>query len=140
MECKRGTGTFQWNTGAWFGSQVGSTCWMLVCGLWFLGESRLLAGILLLGYFAAANLVGTSMWANRDRLDPYQAIQILLVVFFVFTPVALATADCLGLLARLDQRVKNPRFLYLLLLLFPVLMIMFHFKNRPRSSRRTDGL
>jgi hypothetical protein len=112
---------------------------MLACGLCFLGESHLLAGVLLLVYFAAANLVGTAMWAKRDRLDPYQAIQILLVVVFVFTAAALAAADCLGLLGRLDERVKNPRFLYLLLLLFPALMIMFHFTNRPGASQREDG-
>jgi hypothetical protein len=112
---------------------------MLTCGLWFLAESRLLAGVLLLVYFAATNLIGTAMWAERDRLDPYQAIQILLVAVFVFTTVSLASADCLGVLGRLDQRVKNPRFLYLLLLLFPALMIMFHFINKARSSLSEDG-
>jgi hypothetical protein len=132
MECRRGTGRFQWSTGGWFGAQVGSTCWMLACGLWFLGESRLF-GALLLGCFAVANLVGTGIWAKRDKVDPYQAIQILLAVVLVFTTAAMVSADRLGLLGKLDQRVKNPRLLYLLLLLFPALMIMFRFQNRPKS-------
>jgi len=40
MESRRGTGRFQWNTGAWFGSQAGCTCWMLFVGMSFLGKRQ----------------------------------------------------------------------------------------------------
>ncbi|MFC1597891.1 hypothetical protein ACFL5Q_08195 [Planctomycetota bacterium] len=43
MGCKRGTGGFQWKARARSGVQVASTCWMLACGLWLLGESPLSA-------------------------------------------------------------------------------------------------
>jgi hypothetical protein len=102
-------------------------------------ESQLLAGLMLLACFAMPNIVGTIMWARRDRVAPYPAIQILVVVVFIFTAVALVSTDCLDVPGRLDPRVKDPKFVYLLLLLFPALMIMFHFINRPRSSRSEDG-
>ena len=134
MECKRGTGRFQWSTGGWFGAQVGSTCWMLACGLWLLVEARPLAGALLLGCFAAANALGTYLWAKRDRLDPYKAIQSLIGLIFCLTTAALGPMSYCGLLGRLDERLENPKSLFLILLLFPAMMIWFHFLNGPRTS------
>ena len=90
-------------------------------------------GTLLLGYFAAANVIGATIWAKRDRVDPYRAIQILLVVVFVFTALALVSVDYLGFLRKLDERVENPRSLYLLLLLFPALFIAFRLRNGQKS-------
>ena len=107
---------------------------MITCGLWFLVESRLAAGILLVGCFAIANLIGMFLWTKRDRIDPYQAIQVLVIAIFVFTATALVSMDCLGLLGRLDQRVQNPRLLYLLLM-FPAIMLMFHFRNRAKPLK-----
>ena len=129
MECRAGTGRFQWNTGGWFGSQLGSTCWMLLCGLLFLIDSEILAGLLMLACFAVPNIVGTAVWARRGRIAPYPAVQLLLVVLFISTAAALVLTDCLGLLGRLDPRFEDPRILYLLLLLFPALMLVFHLRN-----------
>ncbi len=136
MQCKRGTGGFQWSTGGWFGAQVGSTCWLLVAAIALLGQTPLLAA-LLLGCFVLANLVGTIIWMNRGKVDPYRAIQVLLLVIFAFTTIAMVSADWLGFLGELNQRVKNPRLLYLVLLMFPALMTMFHFQNRMKS-RETE--
>jgi len=44
--------------------------------------------------------------------------------------VAMVAMDYLGFLGEFDQRVKNPRLLYLLLLLFPALMARSHFLNK----------
>ncbi len=136
MRCKRGTGRFQWNTGGWFGAQVGSTCWLFVAAISSLSQAPLLAA-LLFGCFVSANLVGTIIWMNRGKLDPYRAIQVLLLVIFAFTTIATVSADWLGFLGEIDQRVKNPRLLYLVLLMFPALMTMFHLQNRVKS-RETE--
>ena len=135
-QCKRGTGRFQWSTGGWFGAQVGSTCWLFVAAISFLSQTPRLAA-LLLGCFASANLVGTIMWMNRGKVDPYRASQALLLVIFAFTTIAMVSADWLGFLGALDQRVEIPRLLYLVLLIFPALMTMFHFQNRMKS-RETE--
>ena len=47
MQCKRGTGRFQWNTGGWFGAQVGSTCWLFFAAISFLSQTPRLAALLL---------------------------------------------------------------------------------------------
>ena len=133
MQSKRGTGRFQWNTGGWFGAQVGSTCWLFIGAIVFLSQTPPLAA-LLLGCFVLANLVGTIIWLNRGTVDPYRAIQVLALVIFAFTAIAMASADWLGFLGELDQRVKNPRRLYLVLLMFPAMMTMFHLQNRVRSK------
>lgn len=138
-EPRRGTGRFQWNAGGWFGSQVGSTCWLFFVGILHLGKSYLFAG-LLLACFVLANAIGTIIWMNRDRVDPYRAIQILLLDVLAFTTLAMVGSDCLGFLGELDPRVANPRRLYLVLLLFPTLMVYFHFMNGPESrNAETDS-
>jgi hypothetical protein len=133
MQCRRGTGRFQWNTGGWFGAQVGSTCWLFFAAISFLSQSPALAA-LFLSCFVVANLVGAIIWINRARVDPYRAMQLLVLVIFAFTTIAMVSADCLGLLRELDQRVRNPRLLYLVLLIFPALMMMFHFRNKVKSN------
>jgi len=77
------------------------------------------------------------MWMNRGKLDPYRALQVLLLVIFAFTTIAIVSADWLGFLGELGQRVENPRLLYFVLLMFPVLMTMFHLQNRV-ESRETE--
>ena len=138
MQCKRGTGGFQWNTGAWFGTQVGGTCWLFFGTILFLSQTLLLAA-LWLGCFVMPNFVGTIIWMNRGRVDPYRALQALILVLSAFTTVALVSTDWLGFLSELDQRVKNPRRLYLLLLMYPAVMALFHFQNRVKwKETETD--
>lgn len=133
MQCKRGAGRFQWNGGGWFGGQVGSTCWLLLAGVAFFGQAPALAA-LLFGCFALANLVGTIIWRNRDKIDPYRGIQALIGVLFVFAAIALVCMDYYGLLAGLDDRFENARVWYLVLLMYPGLMTMFHFQNRAKAA------
>ena len=136
MQCKRGTGGFQWSTGGWFGAQVGSTCWLFFGAISFLSQTALLAAVWF-GCLVLANLVGTVIWMNRGKVDPYGALQVLLLVIFALTTIAMVSADWLGFLGELGQRVEHPRLLYFVLLMFPALMTMFHFQNRVKS-RETE--
>jgi hypothetical protein len=90
-----GTGCVQWSTGGWFGSQLGSTAWMLVGAAWMALRAPGIAAIWL-ACFVLANMVGTWMWRRRDHLPPYPAIQFLLVVVGVFSLLALVSFDLLG--------------------------------------------
>jgi len=106
-EPMKGPGCFQWNTGAWFGSQLGSTCWMLVGGALYAFCAPLI-GVTFLICFAVANAIGTSLWLRRDRLRPYPAIQILLLVIAMSGLVALVTFDVLRPAnVRLDLTSEN---------------------------------
>lgn len=63
MEAKEpllGPGCFQWNTGGWFGSQLGSTAWMLVGAVVLIPHAAEVAGVWL-SCFAVANAIGSWM-------------------------------------------------------------------------------
>jgi hypothetical protein len=89
-----GPGRFQWNSGGWFGSQVGSTAWMLVGAVMFAIKAPWIAAAFSL-CFAVANVVGTALWSRRDRLRPYAAMQLLILVIGVSGMVAIASVDML---------------------------------------------
>ena len=130
MQCKRGSGVFQWNKKGWFGGQIGSTCWLLFS---VFRLDSWLASIILITCFLASNLVGTVLWMNRDRLDPYKAIQVLLAETFLFAAIAMISMDCIGVLKDLDPRINNPSSVYLLLLIFPALAVLLHLRSKTKQ-------
>src|ERR1035437_8974429 len=84
--CK-GTGQFQWNTGGWFGAQMGSTAYLVCLGTAY-SVRALVPGIAIVLCGLLPNVIGFRMWKQRDRLLPYPAIQRLLLVIFAFTAIA----------------------------------------------------
>ena len=64
----------RWDLGAWFGSQIGSTLWMLLAGLILLARAPLAAGVVLT-CFALVNAIGTALWHARERLRAHPAMQ-----------------------------------------------------------------
>ena len=136
MQPRTGPGQFQWNAGGWFGSQLGGTAWMLVAGLMFIPQSLVSAGVLM-ACFAIANAVACRMWLRRDRLAPYPSIQWLIVVMGVVAAIAFVTVDRSGPLMYLDLEPSPfPKTLYWYLLIFPAMMLMFHFIEREGRKRR----
>jgi len=72
----QGTGGFQWNTGGWFGGQIGSTLWLFIVAYETLPKSASAAAWL--AFCAAApNILGCLLWQKRDRLRPYPAFSVL---------------------------------------------------------------
>ena len=71
-----GPGNFQWNTGGWFGAQLGSTAWMLLAAAWMAPLAPAVAAVGLL-CFVLPNALGTWLWRRRDRMAPHPAIQVL---------------------------------------------------------------
>jgi hypothetical protein len=127
---RTGSGQFQWNGGGWFGSQIGGTLWMLIIGFTMLGKLPAFAWMAI-GLALGVNGLGFWLWSHRHRLAPYPCIQTLVATVALATLILLVVFDGTGHLADLDTRFRsNPRGLYLILLMFPVLMGMFHFQNR----------
>jgi hypothetical protein len=69
---------FRWNAGAWFGSQLGGTLWLLV-GAGVLLTWPPLASSVWAASFVLANALGLTLWANRGRLGMYVALQTLMI-------------------------------------------------------------
>ena len=128
MISKQGTGRIQWTTPGWFGAQIGGSCWLVVTGVMLLEKSTL-AGALMLGCFFLPNLIGLTIWMKREAIDPYRAFQSLILVLLISSGVAIAGVDLLGFLDQLDPRLENPRMLYLMLLVYPAVMILVRFRN-----------
>jgi hypothetical protein len=128
-----GAGAFQWNAGGWFGSQVGGTLWMLVGAAVLLPRAPA-AALVWLGSFTAANALGLALWARRDRLRPYPALQLLLAALAVLSAGNMIVADLAGQLPSLaggGGQWSNPRAAaYGALLVFPALMLLFWLKER----------
>ena len=133
MGARPGAGRLKWNAG-WFGVQLGASCWLLLAGVGAVERLPALS-LLMIVCFLIPNVVGTILWLNRTRIDPYVGYQLLLLVLLVATATALAGADYLGVLGALDRRFQNPRNLYWILCLFPILMAVLYHVNRRKSDR-----
>jgi hypothetical protein len=124
------TSPFQWNAGAWFGSQLGGTLWLLVGSAVMLTSSPLSSSVWAAS-FALANALGLTLWASRGRLGMYSALQILLLGVGLVSLASMASADWCGQLPGLMTGSPNPRLTaYAALLVIPGLMVMFWFKER----------
>jgi len=126
---KAGSGRFQWNTGGWFGAQIGSTLWLLILGAIILNKNTIMGSVLLF-LFLLPNMTGWILWRERHRIEPYPAIQSLLGMIGLSSLFAVIILDLSGYIAKLEPGMQtSPKQVYGYLLIFPVLMIAFHFLN-----------
>jgi len=126
---KPGPGKFQWNTGGWFGAQIGSTLWLLLLGGIIL-NTNVIIGSVLLFFFILPNVVGWITWRERRSIEPYPAIQALLGMIGLSSFFAVIVLDLSGYITKLEPGMRDsPKQPYVYLLIFPVLMIAFHFLN-----------
>ncbi len=137
MKPMTGKGQFQWNSGGWFGAQLGSTCWLLIfvvmLAVWGAVWQAAVMGVL----FLAPNIAGLAMWLRRDRLQPYTAIQLLLASVTMAAFGAMAFMK-VAVPAKMQQPGVSMNSSYLSLLIFPGLMLMFHFIEKGARKRNQD--
>lgn len=131
----RGPGRFQWNTGGFFGGQIGGTCWLLPMAYVLFWGGDLSGGAILILCFAAPNILGTFLWTRRASIPPYPAIQALLL------GVAVAAYTAFFILLRSDVLVREVHAgawapVFLPLLLFPGMMLMFHVIEKEARQHR----
>jgi hypothetical protein len=133
-----GPGLFQWSTGGWFGTQIGSTLW-LPLSAWHLGPlDASLAGFLA-GLFLCVNLIGTLLWLRRDRIAPYGALQLLIAVVGLVFLSALVAMDASGRLGDFEPRLReHPGVMYGGVAMFPAMMLLFHLRERGALRGRRD--
>lgn len=132
-----GRGAFRWNAGGWFGSQLGSTLWLLILGVLLCARGKVLAGLVAIGCCAAANAFGTVLWTLRDRVAPFPAVECLVGVIWLFTLVALVAMDVLDAMEAVEARMAGGSWrLYWLLFMFPGLMLMMYLMER--ANRKQD--
>lgn len=121
-----------WSAGAWIGSVLGCTLWMLIaaaiaipfdptCGIWILSvASVVIAGAIVL-------------WRFRTSINFFVACQIQIVL------TGLGAATILWLLKRaqlLEVEGMKPTWQYLSI--FPILMIMFELMRRKAASNQAE--
>jgi uncharacterized membrane protein YczE len=115
----------KWNTGAWFGSQLGVSAWLLGSFFQSLSEYFNLA-LLSLSCFLAINIIGCILFSFKKNISFYRAINLFILSSFLFTTlymIALHQA----------YSIESLKY-YLYLLLFPFLLIQFYLINK--SNRK----
>jgi hypothetical protein len=136
----QGDGRFQWSTGGWFGGQLGGTSWLLVGAAVLSGPAPEVALVWLV-CFTVANVIGYALWARRDRLRPYPAIQSLMAVCGVCGVVAILSLHGLrpGLQVHRPPGFEledDPRLLAALVGIIVVVMVKFSFSERMARRER----
>ena len=128
----------KWNLGGWLGGQLGGSVWMLVAGLLSFSTNPTTALTVII-FFALANLIGAVLWARRDRLSPYVAIQILLPVLGVFGFAAVFVLDRSGIYEtiQIGGTISAQATYIVIVLVVTALMLMFYYRFG-RRSRKND--
>jgi hypothetical protein len=117
--------TFRCPAGAWFGTQIGGTVWMLT-GAMSLAVTSPSAAAVFVGFYAAVNVVGVSLWLRRERVGQYTAVQFMLLACGIGSLAAMLTCDFAGP-AVVGEAV--PAKAYLILLVYPAVMVMVAVSN-----------
>lgn len=126
---------FQWNKGAWFGSQIGVSCWLVPFGLLVAPVATDLA-LVTGGAFLGLNILGFRLWSQRERRRAYIATQLLLAGSSIANAAVILFAQQFNEELRKIGSGTNVSVEVPLVLIFisPVLMLMFFVQER--LSRR----
>ena len=118
----------EWNTGGWFGSQLGGTVWILVSAAISLGHD-LSTGVILLTLFLVPNIVGLILWRQR-KLTCYYSLQIVFALCGFFGLVAIFVLDRNGLWLEIQKggAISKEAGYLLLTITFLAVMAWFHLK------------
>ncbi len=120
---------FRWNAGGWFGSCAGSTAWMLpLSAIAFWYKSYSLAVITSL-IFLITVFLALLAWQFRERLDAYNAIQLLIGLVFVMTIIVFAGIQFLGN-TETQKLAKWTPWCWYLLFMFPILSLQMWWTRR----------
>jgi len=137
MNPMRGPGRFQWNTGGWFGGQIGATCWLVPMAFVLVAGGDQAGGAMLAILFAAPNVIGTMLWFRRERVAPYPAFQLLILCSAISAFAAFFILIKSAVFAE-EVRSTSLASLFIPLLIFPGLMFMFHLMEK-QSRDQGDG-
>ena len=119
------TPLLQWNRAGWFGSLFGATAWMFALAVYLAVTGERAGALVVAGLAVVATAVGTFVWTRRATLRPYPSLQLLIAVCGICAAGAMLALDAMGVGLPQDQELHPS-----VLLIYPALMVMFHFQLR----------
>lgn len=127
-----GSGHFQWNTGGWFGSALGSTVWMLVAAVSVATVQPAAAAAVPLVAFLVVNVVAIFLWNKRDRIEPFRGIMLLLGTLAIAVPAVYFSLDAFAPEAAKQKMnwISSPFVAAAIVLGVPAMMLWFTFLER----------
>jgi hypothetical protein len=136
IQPRRGTGRFQWNVGAWSGSVIGNTAWMIVTSCFLLVNRQELIAAVPVGCFLVTNLIACTIWMRRERLDPFLSMMVILSVLSVTIPVAWVATQAWASSEALEQmNWPSGTTWKVVVLLAPAVMVWFIILEHRARSR-----
>ncbi|HXH02231.1 MAG TPA: hypothetical protein VNN09_02815 [Candidatus Competibacteraceae bacterium] len=137
-QSRLGPGRFQWNTAGWFGSQLGSTVWLLGAALTMLPEHTE-AGIVAFFCFFIPNIFGLMLYLRRNRIAPYAAFQWSILMTGIVSTLFVVYLNHSSLVGEIDPRLDYRQWgFYLLPILFGGLMVLFYFMERNALKKQNE--
>ena len=134
-----GPGRFQWNAGAWFGSSLGSSAWMLVtAGFLLINGQTILASIPTTGF--ALVLIGSALlWSRRQSIYPFSALMTLLGLLAIVFPFVWCVVQSFGSTSVLSA-MNWPESRWITILVFAIVpagMLWFYVLEKSRTMGDT---
>lgn len=130
---------FSWNAGAWFGTQLGCTLWILLLGIAVIPRD-LATGLACIATFIALTAVGIVLYRRRERSSPLAAIQAFLACVTVGTALVVVLANARGVADPSSPRAMVSTHLPYWAIACPLALMLFSFlivKAGGKGSSRT---
>lgn len=114
-----------WNSGAWIGTQLGCTAWLLPYSAASM-YADVVFGLCCLAGFVLLNVWGYSLWIRRDALPFFTAVILWLcgLTLFLLTVVVIANARGLKI-ANTPFGVVSTELPYWVVMLPPAMILHF---------------
>lgn len=121
---------FTWNSGGWFGGQIGSTLWLLILSFVLFSKDALVAWMCVAS-FLVLNAWGLYLWRHREHLSAYAGLQRFLLGASVVIALVVVVVNGRGL-SRLPApgAFVSTHLPYWVLAVAPALMLMFYLRER----------
>ena len=127
-----------WNSGGWFGAQLGGTAWILVAAI-LAGFQDIRTGLVLTAIFAIPNILGLAMWCWRKKLSCYASIQLLLFIMGIFSVISIYVLEKRSLWESIQRggSVSAKSAYIIVVLVVLILMVNFYFRYGRKSNGNT---
>ena len=123
---KIGYEAFRWNAGGWFGTLLGGTAWMVPTAGMLFARGNWIAAAIVVICFTIAIVSAIIFWKHQATLNARVALQSMVLILGVLTTIIFVAFQFLTSPAFLAAIHWSP-WAWLLLLIFPVLAMHFHF-------------
>ncbi|MCM2373903.1 hypothetical protein [Aporhodopirellula aestuarii] len=136
-----GTGRFQWNTGAWFGSIAGGTAWMIVMAGFLVANRQLLVAAVPAGCFVITNMIAFALWTRRELNNPFSGLMAILAVLAFTVPLSYIAVSVWGSQESLAQMNWPSSAIWhvVVLLLVPAMMAWLYVLERHSQNALGDA-